>query len=1648
MPDPANPYADAVAGADLTTAPPANPYEEAIARVDAANTEAVRAQMVTATARDPEQHAKALVMADAFQVPVDAVEAARDQLHQAQKLSAVDVQNLVRQHPRLVSWLSDHDNAVIGQDDLHFLARLDASGRQLAELLSAPPDDRPDLPWLEGVVGRYARRGVVAGGNLLLAVPAVFDMAIRDAIDAPLTSESVQETAWWSPAAALVQANDQVRAEDRAAQTYRENLGQKAVGGLWETLANPINLALPIAGGAVAATTAKAAGLAEAAVASKALTGASLVMGEQSALQALSASLDEQQRARLAGENGPVLPGIRDLGNAAVQGGIGYLTGYLGGLRGILRGLNPAPLTMRDVLADTAIQAAAGGAQGAAGTAASQAILPGQQVDGGGILESGIVGAFGGGAMGGGGALVHLRAQEVAARISDAQAATATAGILARAGVTLSNSKAFARSGERALALLRQAVGDGTGQVYLQAEDLQPIADAAKVPAEVLRERLGITPEELAKAQATKAAIPVDVVKALGEAAKGGEAAVAAAVEKLRGRADGPNLEEARAFAETLPKELEDVQRLADEAASAEPAPRELTPVERVHQDIREQLISAGMTPERADTNAALWAARYGARAYWWNRTLAPDAPNRMDPHQEFLRDGPSVQRALPEVLTSNVNEFGARLKAQKEQRAAAWAKQDKAAAQIDRTRQNQADAAAGTLRERAAGDDGQALIDAAVKALAEEAKATGRIPTSGDAMRLLGADYGFKPDSGWKLTADQDAAGKLFLAAMRHRGLDLRLLGEEAALAVAKELGSEWQTLGQRIVDTVRRAVGMEPRRPATLESRQGGELRGSFEPERNIVRLFEAENLSTFAHESGHAFAEMLRKDAARADAPAQIKADWQTVLEFTKAEGGKLGKDQHERFARAWEAYLQEGKAPAAGLAGVFQRFAAWMAIVYKNLAGISRAAGFEVKLTDEVRAVMDRMLASHEEIDAAQAMQHQEGLLAESEIAKAVGMDQIATDEYAARLAAARDAAAQEFMAQELRAEESRKKVLAGEQYRALADAVRAEVEAQPVYRAIDALRRRETGPGGEAVPGLDRETVAALYRATGIEAERKILSRLDALGVLADKGTTGISPDLAAPLFGFDSGDALVRAMVSARGKEALIAAEAKVRLREEHPELLPSRGEISERAQRAIHGKERVAVLREELIQLGRKVGKITSTRWAEDQQGAMRALAEKEIAGQVVAKVRPDLYRSAERRSAGAALEKARKAAQAAAAGRGKEADRLFGEAFVEKQREALNYELHRAATAARDEAQKMGAALKKLTEPAAQERIGMAGGWEWTVTYPDGTAERFTDEAQASAAAAARPGATWQLSSGYLEQINGILERYDMKPATARQIQRKQTLAQWVSMMEDLGIPVDLPDLPEQNGRQSWSELTLDELRAVHDAVQQIAYLARLKNNFLAAKNKAAFEAVRQELVQSIQANAKGTRSIQAGESLTKGAALTLDGITGSLERLGDIVQRIDGFQEGGPLWETLKRPFDEVANRKAAMTTAATAKLHDLFAAWEKAGDRGRVRDPFSKQHIPAIGQSLTRLERIMVALNLGNEGNRERLLQGFGWDDAQAQAVVDTLDKTDAALVRGIAELVNSYWSEIAAKQQRLTGVRPEKVEGAPFTIAGE
>lgn len=128
-------------------------------------------------------------------------------------------------------------------------------------------------------------------------------------------------------------------------------------------------------------------------------------------------------------------------------------------------------------------------------------------------------------------------------------------------------------------------------------------------------------------------------------------------------------------------------------------------------------------------------------------------------------------------------------------------------------------------------------------------------------------------------------------------------------------------------------------------------------------IVELFKTADKSTFMHEMGHVFFDDIKTLAEMENAPQQVKDDWQALKEWTGWNDNETtNTDAHEKFARGFEAYLRDGEAPTKFLERTFRRFSKWLSAIYR---AVSRLGGLPPK---EIREVMDRMLATQEDIEA--------------------------------------------------------------------------------------------------------------------------------------------------------------------------------------------------------------------------------------------------------------------------------------------------------------------------------------------------------------------------------------------------------------------------------------------------------------------------------------------------------------------------------------------------------------------------------------------------------------------------------------------------------------------------------------------------------
>lgn len=173
--------------------------------------------------------------------------------------------------------------------------------------------------------------------------------------------------------------------------------------------------------------------------------------------------------------------------------------------------------------------------------------------------------------------------------------------------------------------------------------------------------------------------------------------------------------------------------------------------------------------------------------------------------------------------------------------------------------------------------------------------------------------------------------------------------------------------------------------------------EIKASYNSATGAINLFDGADQSSFVHEAAHMYLTEISKMATDEAAPKGLLEDWNTIQEWAAYkpediedyEGTAREKEfksyaeaiknarksgdviairaaeerwMQERFARGFERYIAEGKAPTQALQSAFRKFKSWLVSIYRDLKNLGKEP------PEDVKRVMDRMLATDDEIEA--------------------------------------------------------------------------------------------------------------------------------------------------------------------------------------------------------------------------------------------------------------------------------------------------------------------------------------------------------------------------------------------------------------------------------------------------------------------------------------------------------------------------------------------------------------------------------------------------------------------------------------------------------------------------------------------------------
>jgi len=908
--------------------------------------------------------------------------------------------------------------------------------------------------------------------------------------------------------------------------------------------------------------------------------------------------------------------------------------------------------------------------------------------------------------------------------------------------------------------------------------------------------------------------------------------------------------------------------------------------------------------------------------------------------------------------------------------------------------------------------------------------------------------------------------------------------LGSDKAASLAlnevgiKGIAYDGQRDGRCYVIFDDKAISIIEKYHQQLQREVYGEI--SQEEGKRIITLFEGANESTMLHEMGHMFlmdlddlAEMdetSAKDQATVNEWAEWKpgaaeeyrdTDWKD--EFWKYERDIIAAEKsgdavaiksakerwrQERFARGFEIYLHDGKAPSKALRGVFRKFKQFLRKLYKFVENVGG------KPSAEVEAVMSRMIASEEEIKAAELDERYrpiERLGGKETLENLLGKSIAET--YQKWLKESRDDAEDRLRAEVMKDLKKEAREEYNEKVEAERTRKREELESDPVYLAEMALKNggKEAAaiignwfPSMEAYKearakrksletelteymteyarGLDKEilqarltdeniakamqTPKAYHRrvaleAAGMRAKERLMRRLDDRIQDAVKDALDALNDVPenTDLHAEQGGEAMKKIMAAVQNLRSSGKWTPEEYKRLEEMTRATSKKEMQKKLQ--AFWNQNYKKVRESL----RKENKKTWRRKNFDQQVWENDKFIREQARMVLADLpisescNPAYFRRKERQHA-RAVDKAL-------------SQERWDIAYAEKEQQALAAACAYEATKNEEKLNQMKADVQRKLGARTVRLAAAERYWLHHIAYLLGL-----------------KGSDVEKPEGYVE-LGALFESY------------KNNLDM------DADAPTEILEMLSKEN-SSYRKMKLGEFTQAVNMLKALYTIGRDKNRMLSVGGKDFDDIVREILASTTSLTPEGvvqhpvspdTGGLGYSDWLAKipgiGEQLAILGQKGAMPLMKpEILIRLLGEEAHRYLYGT----YERAQMREAELLGKSQKELERILSAYSK-----KERMEWKDRNIDVGGDKLSKENILCLALNWGTETNRKRVIDGIGQRLDVQGVFAKYMTERDWKAVQQIWDFVDTFWKETAEVEEKLNGSHLGKVPASAFRI---
>lgn len=792
--------------------------------------------------------------------------------------------------------------------------------------------------------------------------------------------------------------------------------------------------------------------------------------------------------------------------------------------------------------------------------------------------------------------------------------------------------------------------------------------------------------------------------------------------------------------------------------------------------------------------------------------------------------------------------------------------------------------------------------------------------------------------------------------------------------------------------------------------------------------ITLLERANLTTFLHESGHFYLELIKDLATAPDAAQGLKDDFQRVKnwfkekplksalfeiemnvkmmereaktnksmeepakiareafetakkggqkfmdEFTDSFGentdekffGVLMTPYHEQWARGFEMYLSDpANSPVKELNGLFHRFGSWIIGFYRDLRRL------DVKLSTDIKDVMSRMLATQEEIEESMAEQGMVPLFPDP---KAVGMTDEQAERYQKDIGDALQKAEEDLSKKAIELETRKKKAAWRDRKKIVQPEVEAEANEMKVYKALANMQLGKNADGSALDSGVFQAKLDKKALLEAIGSER--LKALPRPFIYTPKG--GIDLATASTMFGYESPTEMIHDIESSVKKSEFVREETNRRLNEEFGDPL-SADVLPDEVNKAIHNEKRSQLLKKELDylvsdsfatfkKLARKITRPIPT------IKEVRNRAEEIINGKEIGRISPIIYKRGEAKASKAAIEAFLKGD--------------FETVVDAKQLELLNHELFRSATAANERVSKDLKAFRPIRKANKKTAKGR--------------------------------------DMGLVNTAKSVLFEYGLGKETDKTLQESMEFLRKYGRSDQADVLTSLASTVIAVAKP-FKESTFEEFSLMSKTVKALWRLSKSTKELELKDRRVSIEEAGEELAAATNERKefKDAPDVPTifGKKSKRDIKRSVYGWKSALTRVESWVRSMDKGSPTGPFRRFIWNPIIQG-------TTQSTVKAEEFINKYKEAlkeveGDI--TRDAIKAPEIDFEFRDKAQL--LGALLHIGNDSNLSKLLRGRDWGQFDSERNLDSQNwerfrrrmETEGILTKKDYEFLQKSW----------------------------